>query len=711
MIRPVKLSEVTLGHILFAALAGSTLTIRCWAAQPYLDDSNKYAPNASGLPSLAQHLFPRTLQHGMSGGATPYEISKYHFVDAHGVAFTQAATVQGYSPSTMMLRIFSGREYQGYTQTDPCFISMGVAFSGTGPSSQGGPMSAGCNIFAGHWLYKAGSFITQAASSSALTIHVADASRFENAQYVVIYDAPAGSFKNAEHALVVSRDIPNKTITLKARGYKSSSYSRSVGSIVAQHVLGQGSDNRLWAFNFSSRSPRDASGRTWGDFYATWLSNNLEKSKSGQFTTASLNGILFDTDFYFELVKKSTDANNDLVTDNGRSDSGENWLGDGLDQFYGWLEQRSPHIYILTGTHDARGYESAHGNQMENWLDYGNGDFKPNPQYKQLNSMFAMYLYNAGARTRGEPLVHNLTKTPTKLYPGAALPIPPDNRPFRLGLALTLMEDGYFGTHYLVAPDAWWDEYAVDVAANSPTFGRAIHKSDIPRVHQNRGWLGRPLGKFKRIYSDATFAASRSLLANGTFEFNANNWLPTNVSVSRTTASAMDGTGALWVSTMNTYRMNDYEAKVRSEALNLVAGKGYTLAFSARADKHREIKVSIGTESNVRIPVGPRWRRYVLGFQQQKTQSSRVSFQVGREDTQLWFDSVYVFEGNANVFRRDFERGIAIANATPETRTIALGSAFRRITGTQDPHTNNGQTVTSVTLAPYDGLLLVRPPR
>ena len=33
----------------------------------------------------------------------------------------------------------------------------------------------------------------------------------------------------------------------------------------------------------------------------------------------------------------------------------------------------------MTGVHDARGYESAQGNEMENWLDYGNGDFKGNP--------------------------------------------------------------------------------------------------------------------------------------------------------------------------------------------------------------------------------------------------------------------------------------------------------------------------------------------
>ncbi len=269
------------------------------------------------------------------------------------------------------------------------------------------------------------------------------------------------------------------------------------------------------------------------------------------------------------------------------------------------------------------------------------------------------------------------------------------------------MENGYFGTHSNLVPDAWWDEYAVDVVPGSPNFGKAVAKTDLAGIYNHRGWLGRPLGNFTRVYSDASFAANRTLLANGTFDSGIGNWTPRNVSVS-SSSDRMDGAGALWISTMNPYKANTYDADVRSASVSLVAGKGYTLAFSARSDIHRDIIVNIGTEKNVKIPVGPTWRRYVIGFQQTLSQSSRAIFQVGRENTQVWLDSVYLFEGNTNVFRRDFERGIAIANATPETRTVALGGTFRRISGTQEPSINSGQPVTSVTLAPYDGVLLIR---
>ncbi len=412
-----------------AVIMSLAVSPAAWAAQPYLDDSNKFVPPDAGMPSIDHHSFPRILQHEMIGGATPRNLSKYQFVDIHGVHFDAAETLQGYSPDTLFLRHISGGGYQGYTQNDPCFITSAVAFGGTGPISQGGPKSAGCNIFAGHWLYKAGSPLTQAITASTLKLNVADAGRFESGQYVVIYDAPAGSFKNAEHALVTSRDLAADTISLQSRGYKSAAVAHAAGAIVAQHVLAQGTDNRLWAFNFSSVAPKDGAGNTWGNFYSGWLAKNFAKAKTGSVTTASVVGIMLDSDIYFALATKNTDANNDLVTDNGRGPSGENWQGLGLDQFYNWIKVRAPNAYLLTGVHDGRGYDSAHGNQMENWLDYGNGDFKPNPKYLQLNSLFALYLYNAGARSRGTPLVHNLTKTPTKLYPGERFADPAGQSP------------------------------------------------------------------------------------------------------------------------------------------------------------------------------------------------------------------------------------------------------------------------------------------
>lgn len=56
----------------------------------------------------------------------------------------------------------------------------------------------------------------QAITATAKTISVTDASRFKVGQYVVIYDGPAGSFRNAEHAKVSGINVTSHTITLSA---------------------------------------------------------------------------------------------------------------------------------------------------------------------------------------------------------------------------------------------------------------------------------------------------------------------------------------------------------------------------------------------------------------------------------------------------------------------------------------------------------------
>jgi hypothetical protein len=66
---------------------------------------------------------------------------------------------------------------------------------------------------------------------------------------------------------------------------------------------------------------------------------------------------------------------------------------------------------------------------------------------------------------------------------------------------------------------------------------------------------------------------------------------------------------------------------------------------------------------------------------------------------------------NTRVARRDFQNGIALANfdAVGQTaRTVNLGGSFRKLDGTQDATVNDGSLVTSVTLAPHDGIILLR---
>jgi Hypothetical glycosyl hydrolase family 15 len=59
------------------------------------------------------------------------------------------------------------------------------------------------------------------------------------------------------------------------------------------------------------------------------------------------------------------------------------------------------------------------------------------------------------------------------------------------------------------------------------------------------------------------------------------------------------------------------------------------------------------------------------------------------------------------VWRRDFQRGIALNNSTPEPVEIRLARAYRHLRGTQNPKLNDGRLVTTVTLAGHDGVVLL----
>jgi hypothetical protein len=86
----------------------------------------------------------------------------------------------------------------------------------------------------------------------------------------------------------------------------------------------------------------------------------------------------------------------------------------------------------------------------------------------------------------------------------------------------------------------------------------------------------------------------------------------------------------------------------------------------------------------------------------------------------FWFDEFNTKLGNATsspsttawqkgVYRRDFDNGIALVNPRGNgVQTVQLETAYYKISGTQDPVTNNGQTVQTVTLKDRDGVILLR---
>jgi len=99
------------------------------------------------------------------------------------------------------------------------------------------------------------------------------------------------------------------------------------------------------------------------------------------------------------------------------------------------------------------------------------------------------------------------------------------------------------------------------------------------------------------------------------------------------------------------------------------------------------------------------------------------SFDYGDQDhAQTWWYDEYdqylgkplneaynILQDNSyGLWRRDFEQGSILINPSLTDHRIKLGAEFEKITGVQDPGTNNGQIVTSVDIKSQDGLIILR---
>lgn len=135
--------------------------------------------------------------------------------------------------------------------------------------------------------------------------------------------------------------------------------------------------------------------------------------------------------------------------------------------------------------------------------------------------------------------------------------------------------------------------------------------------------------------------------------------------------------------------------------------------------KNPEPKVSaINTNTNNREnPNDFRLMRY--GLASALVADSFYSFDAGDagHHRTWWYDEYEAPIGNArsaarniktDVWSREYQRGIAIVNATKKAEEITLPGEFEKLRGSQDPRTNDGSIVTRVTVPPEDGVVLIR---
>jgi hypothetical protein len=174
--------------------------------------------------------------------------------------------------------------------------------------------------------------------------------------------------------------------------------------------------------------------------------------------------------------------------------------------------------------------------------------------------------------------------------------------------------------------------------------------------------------------------------------------------------------------------LTEYQGLVNGGTLEAYMGKSWSVetwaGWSAMMDRYRKTMANMAAP---KLGIFNQWgsatdyqgMRYGLGScllsdgYYSFTDTSKGYYGV------VWFDELDAKLGNGaapptaawqkGVWRREFDNGIVLVNPKGNgPQTVTLGGSFVKIKGKQDPTTNNGQTVTTVTLKDRDGIILLR---
>lgn len=249
----------------------------------------------------------------------------------------------------------------------------------------------------------------------------------------------------------------------------------------------------------------------------------------------------------------------------------------------------------------------------------------------------------------------------------------------------------------------WYDEYAVDLAtgAASASPGHA-------------GWLGEARGD---CYQMIWAGDGPDAVTNPDFESSVTDgwWLwfdaasPASVARDTTTSATGGASARIHVASAGAYDW--HVAYASTGSLPMSAYGTYAATFWARASRARAITVAAavtGTSyATGTAQLDTEWRRYQVVLSPGVSCTAQLRFWLGLDDGDVWLDDVHLQQGVTGVYRRDFANGTVLVNPSDAALTVPLGATFRRILGTVDPATNDGASVTVVTVPAGDAVFLV----
>jgi len=513
---------------------------------------------------------------------------------------------------------------------------------------------------------------------------------------------------DGESVYVENVDETTMTLTVR-RGYIRPATSHAKGTRIAAHIsLWPNS----WLLNVSTLSPQSVASseigpERWVDYNARFGAQLVADSRWA--------GIFVDRFGQNQswIIGNSTarsidpDQSNHLLTDYSAFDAAWN---EGLLLYLDKLRAAIGPDRIIFLNGGIPQYTSVNGSDFEGFpnnkdaFSWHTHMFGPNPTgsyfdwmaiSRQPNLTTIETYEDNSYPSLNKTIEHNDCNNPT---------FNPNYRKMRFGLTSALLNDGYFSYGYStqgpVSCLMWFDEY--------------------DNAGFERGYLGYPIGNAQRLVTALT---TPNLIQHGKFETNEDfeAWLTLSkengsVSANPDPSNPATGTFSAHLESIQTSG-GDRQATFSYAPIPVIKDKEYTLSFFARSEKSHVISVWAEQDSkpwNHRLNFGEfsltkEWQKFELPVTAEASdQQARLVFGLGSDSVTVWLDEITLQEGNPDLWRRDYDHGIVIVNATANIATFPLENTYMKINGSQDRSVNDGHQVEEVTIAPYDGIILLR---
>ena len=561
------------------------------------------------------------------------------------------------------------------------------------------------------FLTQVGTTLTQDVNATETIFHVAAVTVTDGIHTYDLFMEDDTAVIEGESVKILVVNKADKTILVQ-RGFYRPASAHSAGTRIAAHIsFWPGT----WVMNLSTLSPTavidtNTQPERWGDYNARvgvdLLSNPI------------WDGLIIDRSDPNESWLVSSgyartidpDQSNTLLTDYTQFD--ETW-NEGLRQYEEQVRASVGDDRLILVNLGMTNYDLLNGNNFEGFPPES-ADNRPNWH----SIMFGPFDTDKGNYFEWMAQARQPNITMIETYeidgyhennPCNASDFTPNYRKMRFGLGSTLLNDGFFS--YEIGTNGhgslcllWFDEY--DNAGTS------------------RGYLGQPLGQAYRLDEQLPILG-KNLIQGGDFETEDDMnqwylWADTNndyqANLSQDTTTAATGNASSRVDIVQTQGV-DWQVSLKNGPLKVTSGTEYILSFWAKADRERPLNAWVqqnhypweGYLHFEEVPLTTEWQYFEMTAQATGSDRQAVfDFGLGQALGAVWLDDVQLRQGNPDVWRRDYDGGTVVVNATTVTHTITLDCTYRKIDGRQDPAHNDGSPTAEVTLGPRDAIILLR---